>query len=79
MPVPNWLDWRREEYIMSEKTNRGNYFEDFRIGMTIVHATPRTVTDGDVSLYTALYGSRFPVQSSSCLRPSHWPAWSTVG
>lgn len=50
---------------MSEKTNPGNYFEDFRIGMTIVHATPRTVTDGDVSLYTALYGSRFPVQSSS--------------
>jgi 2-methylfumaryl-CoA hydratase len=50
---------------MSEKTNRGNYFEDFRIGMTIVHATPRTVTDGDVSLYTALYGSRFAVQSST--------------
>ena len=50
---------------MSEKTNRGNYFQDFRIGMTIVHATPRTVTDGDVSLYTALYGSRFAVQSST--------------
>jgi 2-methylfumaryl-CoA hydratase len=49
---------------MSEKTNLGNYFEDFRVGMTIVHATPRTVTDGDVSLYIALYGSRFPVQSS---------------
>jgi 2-methylfumaryl-CoA hydratase len=50
---------------MSTKTNPGNYFEDFRIGMSIVHATPRTVTDGDVSLYTALYGSRFAVQSSS--------------
>jgi len=50
---------------MSEKTNPGNYFENFRIGMKIVHATPRTVTDGDVSLYTALYGSRFPTQSSS--------------
>jgi 2-methylfumaryl-CoA hydratase len=30
-----------------------------------VHATPRTVTEGDVSLYTALFGSRFAVQSSS--------------
>lgn len=50
---------------MSTKTNPGNFFEDFRIGMQILHATPRTVTDGDVSLYTALYGSRFAVQSSS--------------
>ncbi len=50
---------------MSPKTNPGNFFEDFRIGMQILHATPRTVTDGDVSLYTALYGSRFAVQSSS--------------
>ncbi|MCP3869247.1 MAG: MaoC family dehydratase [Gammaproteobacteria bacterium] len=49
---------------MSTKINQGNFFEDFRIGMRIVHATPRTITDGDVSLYTALYGSRFPVQSS---------------
>ena len=49
---------------MSEKTNPGNYFEDFWIGQELVHATPRTVTEGDVSLYTALYGSRFAVQSS---------------
>ena len=28
------------------------------------HATPRTVTAGDVSLYTALYGPRFSLQSS---------------
>ena len=46
------------------KTNAGNYFEDFRIGQVIRHATPRTVTAGDVALYTALYGSRFAVQSS---------------
>ncbi|MCB9997693.1 MAG: MaoC family dehydratase [Methylobacteriaceae bacterium] len=46
------------------KTNPGNFFEDFRIGQTIHHATPRTVTAGDVALYTALYGSRFAVQSS---------------
>jgi 2-methylfumaryl-CoA hydratase len=46
------------------KTTTGNFFEDFRVGQTIVHATPRTVTEGDVALHTALYGSRFAVQSS---------------
>src|SRR6185369_6756972 len=46
------------------KTTPGNFFEDFRLGQTITHATPRTVTSGDVALYNALYGSRFPVQSS---------------
>ncbi len=46
------------------KTNPGNFFEDSRIGQTIRHATPRTVTVGDVALYTALYGPRFAVQSS---------------
>jgi len=50
---------------MSAKTNPGNYFEDFRLGQRIVHATPRTVTEGDVALYTALYGSRFAVHSSA--------------
>jgi 2-methylfumaryl-CoA hydratase len=47
-----------------DKTVTGNYFEDFKLGQEIVHATPRTVTVGDVSLFTALYGSRFAVQSS---------------
>jgi 2-methylfumaryl-CoA hydratase len=46
------------------KNHPGNYFEDFRLGQVITHATPRTITAGDVSLYTALYGSRFAVQSS---------------
>jgi 2-methylfumaryl-CoA hydratase len=46
------------------KTSPGNFFEDFRIGQVIRHATPRTVTAGDQALYTALYGSRFVVQSS---------------
>jgi len=46
------------------KNHPGNYFEDFRLGQVIPHATPRTVTAGDVSLYTALYGPRFAVQSS---------------
>ena len=47
-----------------DKTVTGNYFEDFTLGQEIVHATPRTVTVGDVSLFTALYGPRFAVQSS---------------
>jgi 2-methylfumaryl-CoA hydratase len=46
------------------KTNSGNFFEDFRLGQTIVHATPRTVTAGDVALYNGLFGPRFAVQSS---------------
>jgi 2-methylfumaryl-CoA hydratase len=46
------------------KNNPGNFFEDFRIAQVIRHATPRTVTAGDQALYTALYGSRFAVQSS---------------
>ena len=46
------------------KTNAGNFFEDFRLGQKLLHATPRTLTVGDASLYTALYGSRFALQSS---------------
>src|SRR5271156_5866879 len=46
------------------KTSPGNCFEDFRIGQVIRHATPRTVTVGDVALYTGLFGARFAVQSS---------------
>ena len=46
------------------KTTPGNFFEDFRLGQTITHATPRTVTTGDVALYNALFGARFAVQSS---------------
>ncbi len=49
---------------MSPKTAPGNFFEDFRIGQKITHATPRTLRHGDASLYTALYGSRFALQSS---------------
>src|ERR1700730_17019555 len=50
---------------MSEgKAGRGNYFEDFSVGQVITHATPRTLTRGEVALYTGLYGPRFAVQSS---------------
>ena len=46
------------------KTNPGRFFEDFRLGERIRHATPRTVTAADAALYTALCGVRFAVQSS---------------
>ncbi len=49
---------------MSGKTGSGNFFEDFTLGQIIEHATPRTVTTGDVALYQALYGPRFALQSS---------------
>ncbi len=46
------------------KSWAGNYFEDFVVGQEIRHATPRTVTTGDVSFNIALHGSRFALQSS---------------
>lgn len=52
------------------KSSTGNFFEDFRLGQEIVHAVPRTVTTGDVSLYSALYGMRFAVQSSDAFAQS---------
>lgn len=48
----------------TSKAKSGNFFEDFKIGQVLVHATPRTVTIGDVALYNGLYGPRFAVQSS---------------
>ena len=50
---------------MRSKNSLGNYFEDFQLGQRIIHPTPRTVTEGDVALYTALYGTRFAVNSSA--------------
>ena len=51
---------------MSEpKTGPGNFFEDFRVGQIIEHATPRTVTEGDRALYGAIYPTRFAVPSSA--------------
>ena len=49
---------------MSQKTRLGNFFEDFSIGQKIAHATPRTITEGDVALYTALTGTRFACASA---------------
>jgi len=52
------------------KTNAGNFFEDFRIGQHLRHASPRTITVGDVAVHTALYGSRFALQSSDAFARS---------
>src|ERR1051325_1304309 len=54
----------RPEFESMSKTSSGNFFEDFRLGQVIQPATPRTITAGDVALYTALYGPPFAVQSS---------------
>jgi 2-methylfumaryl-CoA hydratase len=47
------------------KTYAGNFFEDFRVGQTLAHGTPRTITEGDAALYVALTGSRFPLHCAA--------------
>ena len=49
---------------MAFPTHPDNFFEHFRVGQVLEHATPRTVTAGDTALYTALYGTRFALHSS---------------
>ncbi len=49
---------------VAAKTAAGRFFEDFRLGETIRHATPRTLNSGDASLYSALTGARFAPQSA---------------
>jgi len=46
------------------KTCTGRYFEDYEVGETIGHATPRTVTAGERALYHALYPARYALHSS---------------
>ncbi|WP_323042411.1 MaoC family dehydratase [Gemmobacter sp.] len=46
------------------KTNPGRFFEDYRIGETIVHAVPRTVSGGERALYHAMYPARHALYSS---------------
>ncbi len=52
------------------KTRAGNFFEDFAIGQELVHTSPRTVTEGDAALYTALYGPRFALTSGASFAAS---------
>ena len=42
----------------------GYFFEHYRLGQKFHHATPRTITQGDVALYQALTGSRLPLHCS---------------
>lgn len=52
---------------MSDNTYpQGRFFEDFRLRETILHPTPRTISDGDASLYIALTGAR---QILHCAQP----------
>jgi 2-methylfumaryl-CoA hydratase len=46
------------------KSNPGNFFEDFRPGQAIAHATPRTLTEADAALNIALTGSRYALFSA---------------
>jgi 2-methylfumaryl-CoA hydratase len=50
--------------LTATKTNPGRFFEDFRVGETIRHATPRTVGSAERALYIALTGSRFALASA---------------
>lgn len=50
---------------MSEKTNRGQFFEDFQPGATLRHAIPRTLTEGENALYIGLTGDRTPLHCSA--------------
>lgn len=56
--------------VSASKTNPGNFFEDFTIGQRLVHATPRTVTEGDRAVYGSLYPTRFAVPSSASFAAS---------
>jgi 2-methylfumaryl-CoA hydratase len=43
----------------------GFFFEDYTVGVRLAHATPRTVTQADATLYIALTGSRNPVHCAA--------------
>jgi 2-methylfumaryl-CoA hydratase len=50
---------------VTSKITDGNFFEDFENGQVFHHAIPRTLTEGDLSLYIALTGDRRPWNCSS--------------
>ena len=52
---------------MSDKTTAGNFFEDFALGQTFAHATPRTLGAGEAALYVALTGARHAIASAGTL------------
>ena len=50
--------------MSDHNNNLGRFFEDYAVGDIITHATPRTLTEADASLYISIYPSRFAIQSS---------------
>ena len=46
------------------KTNQGRFLEDYRLGETLHHAVPRTVSGGERALYHMLYPARHALYSS---------------
>ena len=60
------------------KARVGNFFEDFSVGQVIEHATPRTVTAGDVALSTpALTAAPKPWFSGSASNLTASWCWRT--
>ena len=41
------------------KNFKSRYFEDYNLGEVIKHSVPRTITEGDVSIYLSTTGSRY--------------------
>lgn len=52
-----------------DKRQPGNFFEEFTLGQHLVHATPRTLGEGEAALYIALTGSRSLL--ASCTPAAH--------
>lgn len=52
------------------KTDPGRFFEDYRVGETIRHAVPRTLSGGERALYHALYPARHALYSSDAFARS---------
>ena len=48
----------------------GYFFEDYRQGQRFAHATPRTISAGDVALYIALTGARQPLHCARTVAQS---------
>ena len=53
------------------KTSPGRFFEDYRVGETIRHAVPRTLSGGERALYHALYPERHALFSSDEFARAH--------
>ena len=47
-----------------KKNFKSRYFEDYKINEQILHAVPRTINEGDVSIYLSTTGSRFAINYS---------------